>query len=201
MRCAVYGVFEDPLGRPAPTLPLKVSVIGRVGGPPSDVLTTSTADVPMLGGKFRVELRRGWTYKIGPLPLTDIDDRAPDFEFRTFNVPDTPSANLLDLISPYAVELVDAPVLLTSTGEDVSVALSVKLIDGTIATYARDFITVDVLDPAAATASISINQLLVQPILKGNTTLVISTRDDVPEGELYAGREKVELGRIALVVT
>lgn len=200
-RCVVYATFEDPLGRELKALPLKVSVIGRVGGPPAETLTSSTADVPMFGGRVRMELRRGWTYKIGPLPLTDVDDNAPNFEFMTFNVPDAPSANLLDLIAPYAVELVDLPLVLVSAGEDVSLPLSVKLIDGSIATYAKDYIAVEVADPATATASISINHVNVSPLAKGNTTLIFTTRSDVPEGSLYAGRPATELARVTLVVS
>lgn len=203
-KCVVYGHLEDPLGGQFKgSLPLKVTLLGRISGEPVDVMTTSVADVPVIRGGFNMELRRGWQYKLGPLPVTDVNDKAPDFEFITFNVPDRASANFIDLASPYmtAIANVPAAVRLTEDSPTASYALSGLLSDDTYAKTLAEYIQAELTATGIATVALTLNTLTITRIAAGQVNVGLVTKEaaqETAESSLFSGRARAELAEFTV---
>lgn len=193
-RCRVYGTIQDPLGQPyRGELPLKVTLLGRISGEPVDVMTSSTASVPLAEGEFGIDLQRGWQYRIGPLPLTEISDEAPNYEFVVFNVPDRAAVNFIDLADPYPtfVSGVDDAVRITQGAGSALFELSVTLSDDSTAQSPAEY-----LDPASSneqvvTAKVLGKSLVLTRVSAGEATVSLSTFEGATtrvESTFFSGR-------------
>jgi hypothetical protein len=193
-RCRVYGKLVDPLGGAfTKHLPMKVSVIGRVSGDPVDTMVTSNADVALLNGGFTMDLLRGWQYRFGPLPITEITDEAPNYEYIVFNVPDRDLVNFIDLADPYADHVDGAPdeVSLTVDTSVASYTLEVVLSDDTIARTATEYLSVTSSAETIATVALINNTLTIRRVGPGVATVTFSTKtnDTVRvESAFFSGR-------------
>jgi len=161
--CRVYGQIRDPLGSELPDRwKMKVIRVGTVGDAHSHDIVTGVAGINHLRGQVSIDLVRGSSYRIGPLPITRYGDTDyEDMSYADINIPQRPTARLVDLVAPCASSVEADDVISTSVGVTHLVELSTTLSDGTAT------------DKSNAYLISSVESLDIQTSIAGNVLSII----------------------------
>lgn len=141
--CRVYGNIRDPLGGELGSRwRIKVSRIGVVSDAHTDNIITGEAQVPHDSGSVIIDLVRGSTYRLGPLPISRYGDlEFEEMNYADINIPERPIAKLVDLVSPIARTLTSSSLNVTvKVDQTVTENLQLELTDGTLAENIKEFV-------------------------------------------------------------
>jgi hypothetical protein len=199
--CRVSGVIVDPLGGPLRvTWPLSIAMDPHYAVCDGQIITSKTTVRILPDGFVTMNLRRGRQYLLGPLPIRGADTEGDELNYARLVIPESPLADLADLITPYVTDLSISTSPITLNGSDqLFVPLTLTLSDGRIALMPEQYLSVTA--PSAIVAYISAEALVVYRAGAGGGEIVISTRQTFGTEESPFDREVTprELVRIQVL--
>jgi len=186
--CRVYGQIVDPLGGELPDRwRIKVTRVGTVGDSHSYDIVTGAVNVNHYRGAVSLDLVRGGSYRIGPLPITRYGDTDfEDMNYADISVPDRSTARLVDLIAPRAVSVTAAQAPTAKINQTVSISISTTLSDDTVAAQSSVYLASSV-ESLNIQASVKGNSLDVKCSEAGTYTVKLNANIDASqlEGVFY----------------
>ena len=180
--CRVHGQVRDPLGGELPDRwKMKVIRVGTVGDAHTHDVVTGVASVNHFRGDLSLDLVRGASYRLGPLPITRYGDTDyEDMSYVDINVPQRSTARLVDLIAPRAFS-VDAVNQITAKVDITDeVELAVTLSDDTVTNRPKIYL-IAVVDSVDIQAEIKGSKLSIICFAPGAYTVKLNTYIDASQ--------------------
>lgn len=180
--CRVHGQVRDPLGGELPDRwKMKVIRVGTVGDAHSYDIVSGVAGINHLRGQVTLDLVRGSSYRIGPLPITRYGDTDyEDMSYVDINIPQRPTARLVDLVAPCASSVEADDTISVTVGTAHQVELSTTLSDGTTADKSNVYLVASVESLNIQTAIVG-NVLSITCLASGTYTVKLNAYIDASQ--------------------
>ena len=152
--------------------------VGTVGDAHTYDVVTGTAEIKHFRGSVSLDLVKGASYRIGPLPITRYGDTDyEDMSYVDINIPERPTARLVDLIAPRAFSVDAAETVSVNVDTPYELELTTTLSDGTV-TDRSDIYLIAAIESLDIQVNIEGNKLSILCLAEGTYTIRLNTRID-----------------------